>query len=277
MKPFYKENLIFKCTYIIIFSVLTLLMLKVIFYDFSLSSSGVINSLNVKDEGSEYLPVFFGYRVKLTDGLITIFTFCLVITSILQHIRMRETVAEMQASSEFTKQSAEAAVINAQALIKTQRAFIVSKAIRHVQQGDLVIFIHQWENTGATPSKKLYSQIRFSRRESPLPEDFIFEEDNTVAPVPFVAGPKEIKEMVFASFTKEELIRVYRQELYFYVWGFAKYHDIFDSATEHITKFCYQLNVDTMSTDNVTNEVTALGLGFQVYPRNNCADEECFV
>jgi hypothetical protein len=194
----------------------------------------------------------------------------------LQAKRLRETVEEMKQGTEATKMAANAADLSAKTLIKSQRAFVISKTVENIIQGDLITFFHIWENCGSTPTKSAASSINVIKQDSPLPEGFSFADLEQAPSCPFVLGPKSIQKMQLGiRLNRAELLGFFEKKKFFYAWGWAKYFDIFDPTVEHITKFCYELIIDAINRDTETGEILGAALSFITYHKNNCADEGC--
>jgi hypothetical protein len=109
---------------------------------------------------------------------------------------------------------------------------------------------------------------------TPIPPNFRFPSFIGSEKVPIFAGPKASFGGSLVNKTGDELAEVKAGTKYFYMWGEARYRDIFIGTPEHVTKFAYQVTVlgdptKAPSTDNV------IQLTPSILPRYNCADEEC--
>jgi hypothetical protein len=112
--------------------------------------------------------------------------------------------------------------------------------------------------------------------DRPLDDKFPFFIDPKTVPIPATIPPKgEIESEHFDIFGSD-LIDVRDERKYFYIWGVARYRDVFPKTPEHVTKFCVVasgLAGDPKKTwDSKTNPVDIL---FRTYHRHNCADEDC--
>ncbi len=78
------------------------------------------------------------------------------------------------------------------------------------------------------------------------------------------------------DFWGTDLAAVKEGNKHLYIWGTARYRDIFPDTPERITRFC-------VVATNVTGDPTApwddnnnkMEITFSTYHEHNCADEEC--
>jgi hypothetical protein len=74
----------------------------------------------------------------------------------------------------------------------------------------------------------------------------------------------------------KDLVAVSEGRKHFYVWGIAKYRDVFPDTPERITKFCCfieNVSGNPLKSYNTTTNPVDIRLPF--YRKHNCADEDC--
>jgi hypothetical protein len=87
-------------------------------------------------------------------------------------------------------------------------------------------------------------------------------------PIPSTIPPKGEIESNHFDISGSDLIDIRDGKKYFYIWGVARYRDVFPATIEHVTKFCVVASGVTgdpkKAFDSNTNPVEIL-----------CADEDC--
>jgi hypothetical protein len=209
---------------------------------------------------------------------LAIFTLFLVLATIALFISGERNVDAARDSSKAAKDSADVA---REALVSTNRAFISPKFIstlshRFDDAKDKYWYsiIPIWENSGNTPTRDMTIYVNSYFEPTPMPPDFRFPPFIGSKKIPIFAGPKATFGGSFIGKTGDELAEVKAGTKFFYMWGEARYRDIFVDTPEHITRFAYQVTVlgdptKAPSPDNVIQMTTT------ILPRHNCADEEC--
>jgi hypothetical protein len=91
---------------------------------------------------------------------------------------------------------------------------------------------------------------------------------------PAVLGPKNYLGLTSDPMTTKYLDEIVAQRGYLYLWGWAKYNDVFEKTPEHITRFCYSLTPIAVNRDERAKLVT-LRYRFNNCPQYTCADEDC--
>jgi hypothetical protein len=112
--------------------------------------------------------------------------------------------------------------------------------------------------------------------DSVLPAEFPFDDVSATEDTLIIVGPKSSQEMMVGErFMARDLEDIFHERKFFYVWGWATYNDILTDAP-HITKYCYRMTVGALTYNNETGAIQAAGFGWELYPKNNCADDECY-
>ena len=186
-------------------------------------------------------------------GAIAVFTLFLTLSAVYQYCAMRETNR-----------------INREALVSVQRAFVFPKpqpagAIID-SKGDITLlsFAVDWENSGTTPTKDLTINID-SKAFNAQPVGDMFLDNKRNLDVPLIIGPKATISSDATRVFGEDLKSVREGKKFLFVWGRAKYRDIFTDTAIHRTRFVYEV-----SWNNQAGAFMSMH-----HSKFNCADEEC--
>ena len=171
------------------------------------------------------------------------------------------------------------------ALSSTERAFVFVRmqlGIR-IYNTDTWQFRVVWENSGSTPTRNMRSRTQCEIRDTELPDDFDFDYSPTKFHAAFI-GPRMTIEgglVPDPPLTDTQLIEVRDKKKFLYIWGVARYFDVFSATREHVTRFCYKIDVHG-DVDRVgrieqgdKGPIHAIEGRFSLHPIGNCADEEC--
>lgn len=192
---------------------------------------------------------------------------------------MRASLQDAKTSSDAAKSSADTAKL---AMIVGSRAYVHHSGMRWISHKNAVdgrIFWRlrpSWINQGATPTRSLHVFIHYEFRDNPLPEDYQFNIPDDIESIPTTIAPKSKIESAYFDIFGEDLAAVSKQKKYLYIWGVAKYRDVFPGTDEYITKFCIQaaavMGDPLKSWEEKDNPVD---ITFSTHPRHNCVDDEC--
>jgi hypothetical protein len=165
-----------------------------------------------------------------------------------------------------------------EALTSVQRAFVFVKSEHEViafgPPGDQLFQItFRFENAGTTPTRNLKSHLNWRFQHEPMDQNFSFA-DQGGRETPAVLGPKEYFGLTTDSLPTKIFDEVVAKRIHFYVWGWAKYNDVFKNTAQHVTRFCYELFPFAASMDKRTKLVN-MQYRFNNCPYFNCADEDC--
>lgn len=217
---------------------------------------------------------FFLHEVKVTDALLALFAGLLVLLGWVQARRMREAVAAATDSAAIAQKSARVAE---DALISGQRAFMFIREIKTIlhqdpETGNFQWTIHPvWANSGNTPTRGLSINTAYRLLDEPLPKNYDFPESREDL-IPAIAGPRSMVEAVPGTLSGEDLQAIQNGKKFFYIWGWAEYHDIFEGTKKRVTRFCNQLiQVDGDPTAPI-NEHNPIQMMFGFHTENNYAD-----
>jgi hypothetical protein len=105
-----------------------------------------------------------------------------------------------------------------------------------------------WRNSGDTPTRNLVIQTNCELRNSPLPLGFNFSSSTPTGGG--LLGPGATANggmapaMPGAAITPQDIKDVQNGTKFLYLWGSARYHDVFPKTPQHVTRFCWAIIVD---------------------------------
>ena len=134
----------------------------------------------------------------------------------------------------------------------------------------------KWINSGNTPTRKLDINVAYDLRDSPLPDGFTFPLPANPEQIPASISPNLSIESVPYNIFGDDLVAISEGKKHFYIWGVARYHDVFPATPKRITKFCcYIGNITGNPIKGFDKDSNIVEIAFPVYPLHNCSDEEC--
>lgn len=214
-------------------------------------------------------------------GWLSIFTAALAVAAVFQIGLFWVQLRYMNAGMRDTKRSAD---IASESLVVGNAAFVfVIEIINNWQtaindpEGNIETFMFRpiWKNSGNTQTRDMVTMVAAELRDSPLPANF----DLTASPsrpVPALVGPQStILGGSFRTFTVAEMEDVAAGRKFLYLWGWARYRDIFPDTPEHITRYCTQVLASGNLRSRPVPEKPSYWFQFLVHARGNCADGEC--
>lgn len=168
---------------------------------------------------------FWGF--SFTDSLLAIFTFILAIIGYFQYKILQNTLLKSRAFI-FLKE------------IKFEPVMI-RQGLEGYKEGQKWLLSPCWENSGDTPTKNLTISINSKVFNSEIPDDWGFPYSK-IKDIPMVIGPKA--EIVVGAFPVPYINIIEplqgSQITNLYIWGEAKYNDIFSKNIHH-TRFCIKM------------------------------------
>jgi hypothetical protein len=175
--------------------------------------------------------------------------------------------------------------INRDALESVQRAFVTFSPQMNlgtrVEGKRIVSFFPQvpTTNNGVTPTKGMLDHINIYVTGAEMPRDFSFPDTGDMTPVPVVLAPKGTLSYGVGPIDVKAVQSVQDHTGHAYLYGWATYRDIFPNTKEHITEFCYELNVDpTIDIGDlrwITDHSYSVGSFNLCTQGHNCTDDEC--
>lgn len=190
------------------------------------------------------------------------------------------TLREMQRQYPKLEESADAANTSAaiakSALETGERAFVFQTFTKN-QEGNNVVIQVRWENTGNTPTKGMAEHVSFSGlRSRPLPDNFTFPEiwqkGEPHVPTHISVPAKGFGQGIYVSVPQTLLpSKLGAPGAYFYVWGWARYHDMFPGTAGHVSEFCDEFTISEVTSTSVFVDTN----GMNACARHNCNDDGC--
>ena len=227
-------------------------------------------------------------------------TICLALIAAAQFIMFYRQLGLMIDGAEDTRKIANAAQLNAknsakavevmQANANTQlRAFVFPVNIfslwEKIPDTNLYgwRFRPRWENSGVTPTKNLIIHAWGELRETQLPADFDFNyptDDTAPALIPprLTLNGGIVPQNPHAHITPQDILDIQSGKKIFFMWGWAKYNDVFSGTPQHISRFCWMITPTgnpLLFNPGSTNPEEQLSFPYVYATYGNCADEEC--
>lgn len=180
------------------------------------------------------------------------------------------------------------AKLTKEALIADKRAFVFAKNLGGFWEIDPPTgtygwrFRPLWENSGETPTFRMVMHTSCELRNAPLPADFRDFDQSDDKTGSALMGPKSSSYGGLAPvnpvgpISAQDLLDVQNGRKYLYLWGWARYNDVFPGTQQHLTRFAWAITIlgdpfayDPTRTDN------SLSFGHIYLQTGNCADDEC--
>jgi hypothetical protein len=192
---------------------------------------------------------------------------------------------ELQKSAEAAKNAATEAKsandITREALVSVQRAYVFTGSDEIIPIGDedgkviSAILPVKLENSGSTPTRKTKAHINWHYYPTALPKGFRFPDMFTKDSVnaPFVIGPRGHFDLDTEPIRLEILEAVRLHRFHLYLWGWAKYYDVFKDTPLRLTEFCY--DVSPVQGAMQPSGFKSLTVRYNQCVPHNCYDEEC--
>jgi hypothetical protein len=237
---------------------------------------------------------------KLTDytGDLASYTKCLFVATLLLALltgalaraayrQIREsrqsidaTVKLADAAAEHAGHAERAIKVTEESAVRQLRAYVFVKEMKYASHFNPVgqyiwwSITPIWENSGATFTRELFININSSLRDDDLPDDFKFPPSEIAYNSPTLIGPRSSIIGAEVHIVGEDLTAVRDGKKHLFVWGWAKYHDVFSGTPERVTKFCHIVLVRGDTTKSISPE-NVVEFVFRNHRRHNCADEDC--
>ena len=165
--------------------------------------------------------------------------------------------------------------------VTTQRAFVFIKEIQPFLLNDVLVVMPKWQNSGATPTRKMLNHVNWSSFPDGIPNGYLFPDlkadgalDDKRGNIATFLGPKA---EIFGEQLKiptSTLEAASQGKTKLFIWGWTTYDDVFWFTSGHNTEFCNQIQVTSLGIDTQTKAVNA-GISFSQCPQHNCIDGDC--
>lgn len=241
-------------------------------YDVALLNSGL--QQQPYDPHADYLyRLYLGATVVgVVGGLIGIAIL------IIQTVATRRAAIAARDNADAATASGE---ISRLAMIAGNRAYVHHqeiKMISHYDENKGQIFWRitpRWINSGNTPARNLEIYTSYELGDSLLPDDFPFIIPSDIKRLPMNLAPKGLIGGMSKDIPGREVLAIKEGRKHLYIWGVARYHDVFPNTSPHVTKFCtFSGSVvgDPLVHWSDSNKVE---ITFMTHNRHNCTDDDC--
>jgi hypothetical protein len=126
-----------------------------------------------------------------------------------------------------------------------------------------------WENSGNTPTKNLRTKINHELRDSKLPDNFPFVDNDGTTGSNFLGPKNPMRIGQTRAFSVAELQQVQAGKSFLYIWGWARYRGTIPGTPEYVSRYCVQVR----PSGDVTNPDCTFSI--VSHNRGNGIDDEC--
>lgn len=186
-------------------------------------------------------------------------------------------------SSNTAQAAKDAADVAKSNLLVGQRAYVyVTFSQVIVKDGDTkrVLgwnFTPVWNNSGPTPTRNMRNHISLKVFDGAIPDTWDFpdrwgkevkieDRKNVLLPL----GPRSSLNGQTLFVNIDDIREIVAGKKALYIWGWAKYNDVFPNTTDHVTRFANRI---VIGGDPTNPEKTSVS--YPLHGKNNCSDEEC--
>jgi hypothetical protein len=177
-----------------------------------------------------------------------------------------------------------------EALIADKRAFVFSLGPSQFwnvtkESGEYEWhFRAQWQNSGDTPTKNMTMFAECEVRTSVPPPGFDFDHPTVQPGTAFIAPKSSLGGGLVptpgrAAVSAQDILDAQANRKFIYMWGWAKYNDVFPGTPNHVTRFCWLLtpigDPKAFSPSAKPGEAGSLSFPNVYHTEGNCADDEC--
>lgn len=188
------------------------------------------------------------------------------------------------------KESRRAGDIARDAMIAGERAFVFATNVQPFwergQTADAYNwrFRPVWQNSGDTPTRNMKMHVECALRDAGLPLGFNFdyptaEIGTALIPPKIITRGGIAPQIPRAPISPQDILDVQQGRKILYLWGWARYFDVFPNTPQHITRFCWVILPigDPLSyvPGQLVNGQETLTFNWILHFEGNCADEEC--
>ena len=214
------------------------------------------------------------------NGDLAYYTKILAIVAGLQFLALIGQIVFMRLAF---KEGRRAADVARDAMIAGERAFIFAVSVtgqwtRTNKTGPYFWYLCPiWQNSGSTPTRNMTMRTTCVLKTEPLPKGFNFDDPTAVTGTALI--PPKIT--VFGGrapdppLSPQDILEVIAGKKILYLWGWARYHDVFPDTPQHITRFCWTIYPQGDPTTFTEERPDSLKWLSILHSEGNCADEEC--
>jgi len=143
--------------------------------------------------------------------------------------------------------------------------------------GDMAFdIVPRWENNGNSETVGMTMHLNRLITKGGLPDEFSFGDVNPRIEVAAFLGVKAISDTSFTPIARSCIEQFNKHQdgvTNFYLWGWAKYWDIFADTIRdgpHLTRFCWSINQVMMESGGSIRRIS-----YGLCKQGNCADQDC--
>jgi hypothetical protein len=209
-----------------------------------------------EEEGTEFWPPVFGYRLKVTDTLVAVFTALLFFATLALWLSTRALVRGAEDTAE-----------------RQLRAYVFLDSIdlprlnihgTHTMQRRIKI---AWKNFGGTRTRRFIARVSHDVLDlstQPL-ETFDFHDEPNAQTFSGLIGPSQSVNPPLIPVCDVHLVG--DDDTALLIWGWAEYQDVFND-TIHRTEFGFRVWIEGDISANCL-------IWFEPTEKHNAADEDC--
>jgi hypothetical protein len=209
-----------------------------------------------ENEGTEFWPPVFGYRLKVTDTLVTVFTALLFFATLALWLSTRALVRGAEDTAE--RQLRAYVFLDG---INLRRFDISDKTQWNIQIA--------WKNTGGTRTRRFVAKVShdlLDLSKQPL-ETFDFHDELDAQTFHGLIGPNQSVNPPPIPVADIHVFSAFGDDMALLIWGWAEYQDVFSDAT-HRTEFGFRVWIE----GNILGKSL---IRFEPTEKHNAADDDC--
>jgi hypothetical protein len=219
------------------------------------------NTHNEDQKREEKKQWYETFRERPTDWLLVLFNGLLVCATIALFISGEKVADSAKKSAEVAEKT----------LNQTQRAFVFIKmdgqpmvdAASHALVG--YSFYPTAENFGNTPAVNWESYLGGEMFDGEIPDGFDYPPAERGGPL--ITGsipPRSKMNAGRGSLGLNYVEMIHKKQKRFFVWGRAKYNDIFEGSPTYHIEYCWEIEFS-----GTTSDPTRIQIFFKEYPKHN--------
>jgi len=222
---------------------------------------------------------------KLVDfnGDLAFYTEVLAIVAIFQFLALLGQVVFLRLAF---KESKRAGDIARDAMIAGERAFVFAMSAAGLYEQDTTTKGYNWrlrpvwKNSGDTPTRNMLMHTECVIQNSQLTHGFNFGYATTQTGTALIPPNTDVFDGTAPrapapAITPQDIVDAQHGKKFIYMWGWAKYKDVFPGTPEHVTRFCWLVNPIGDPFAFTPSNPNGLTFGTILHFEGNCADDEC--
>jgi hypothetical protein len=218
------------------------------------------------------------------NGDLAHYTFALAILAALQFAALAGQVVFLRLAFKEAKRGGD---IARDAMVAGERAFVFALNLNAYWELDAATQTYSWrfrpvlKNSGDTPTRNMFMHTECVVRTTALPLGFNFDYSTTKIARALIPPNTEVLGGIAPTnpdpaVTAQDVEDAIHGSKFIFIWGWAKYSDVFPETPRHITRFCWLITPVGKPLE-FHPDTNPNGVRFpQVHHfEGNCADEEC--